>query len=86
MQRPFAGSSATWLLELARAAAASRGQPFYLGEFSASPWTMLASRNYSYASAVVDWVLDVNRRLGGGGGFAQWCVVCWKVYVGVWEK
>lgn len=68
MQRPFAGSSATWLLELARAAAASRGQPFYLGEFSASPWTMLASRNYSYASAVVDWVLDVNRRLGGGGG------------------
>ena len=24
--------------------------------------------------------------VGGGGGFAEWCVVRWKVYVGVWEK
>jgi hypothetical protein len=69
------------LLEEARAAAAANSQPFYLGEFTvtvpaaatASPGQGqgrggATSRSYGYAEAVLEWVLDVNARLGGGGG------------------
>ena len=54
------------LLETARAAAAARAQPFYLGEFTAT--VDEGGRSYGYAEATIDWVLGVNDRLGGGGG------------------
>lgn len=57
----------TALLETARAAAASRAQPFYLGEFTATVGER-GARSYGYAEAVIGWALDVDALLGGGGG------------------
>jgi hypothetical protein len=69
VHRAFAAneSSPTWLLELARTAAAKHGQPFYLGEFTVTISKSAEEdgpheRSYGYAEAVVDWVLDVHRR------------------------
>lgn len=55
------------LLETARIAAAGRKQPFYLGEFTATVGAS-GDRSYGYAEAVIEWVLGVHSRLGGGGG------------------
>jgi hypothetical protein len=57
----------TLLLETARAEAAARSQPFYLGEFTATVASG-GDRSYGYAETVIQWVLDVHGRLGGGGG------------------
>ena len=88
--RPFGPnmttSDPTWLLELARATAANHSLPFYLGEFAitvtasdgglsgASP---PPSRSYTFAEAVVDWVIRTACKSGGSVGMAGVLASVW---------
>ena len=72
---PTAGSTATALLDVSRVAAAagtttdvSTPKPFYLGEYTLTLNATTGARSYGYAEAVLDWVLDLDARFGGGAG------------------
>jgi hypothetical protein len=53
-------TSAVWILETSRIAAAAANQPLYVGEYTVTVNNSANTRTTEFAEAVIEWVLELH--------------------------